>query len=136
MRPHPIELRTRVVEALQAGGSIRTVAQRFAVSPFFVKAMKKLQREQGRLDPRSGRAGRKRRLAGREQEICELVAAQPDLTLAQIRDALQAEVCITTVHNELNRLKLSFKKSPCGPPSRTDPTSPSAEKPTKPHSPP
>jgi transposase len=134
MAPYGIELRQRVIDALAAGGSIRKVAERFAVSPYFVKCMKKLQREQGHLAPRAGRAGRKRRLAGREQEIRDLVARQPDLTLAQIRESLGAEVCIATVSNELNRLDLTFKKSPSMPPSRTVPTSPSAGGTTPPRS--
>lgn len=122
MRPHPIELRQRVCDALAAGGSIRKVAERFAVSPYFVKSMKRLSREQGHLRPRTGRAGRKRRLAGREEELRGIVARQPDLTLAQIREALKADVCITTVANELERLGITVKKSPCAPPSRTGPT--------------
>jgi transposase len=123
MAPYGIELRRRVMDAVAAGGSIRQVADRFAVSPFFVKSMKRLSREQGHLRPRTGRAGRKRRLAGREEELRALVAAQPDLTLEQLRAELKADVCIATVANELDRLEITFKKSPCAPPSRTAPTS-------------
>jgi transposase len=134
MAPYGIELRRRVMDAVAAGGSIREVAERFAVSPFFVKSMKRLAREQGHLRPKSGRAGRKRRLAGREEEIRGLVAVRPDLTLEQLRAELKADVCITTVANELNRLKLTFKKSPSAPPSRTAPTSAPGGTPSAPRS--
>jgi len=44
-------------------------------------------------------------------------------TLGLLREALGSRAAISTVADELGRLRLSFKKSPCPPPSRTAPTS-------------
>lgn len=118
-----MELRERVFQAVAEGGTIRAVSERFAVSPFFVKSMKKLHRETGSLAPRPSRAGRPRKLAGRDDEIGDLVASRSDVTLAQLREALNTDAAISTLSDTMRRLKLTFKKSRSGPPNRTGPTS-------------
>jgi hypothetical protein len=52
-----------------------------------------------------------------------LVAAQPDATLAELRDRLSAPVHPCTIARHLTRLGLTVKKKSCGPPNRTAPTS-------------
>ena len=57
-KPHPIELRKRVVDYVEEGHSHRSAASRFCVSIKFVNDMVKLKRETGALEPkRQGRAG-------------------------------------------------------------------------------
>src|SRR5690606_34098815 len=58
-RPHPIELRSRVVDRVEEGHSHRSTAAHFRVSVRFVNDMVKLKRETGSLAPkRQGNPGR------------------------------------------------------------------------------
>ena len=118
MMPAPIslDLRRRIVRAVERGSSIREAARRFAVSPSM--AIKLMQRVRATGSPAPARYGGHRRplLAAHEGEIAALVEASPDLTLAE----LQAEIARrsgvlagrTTIHNTLRRLGLRHKKSP------------------------
>jgi putative transposase len=119
MPVYGLELRQRVIDASLLGGTNCDVAARFSVSLFFVKSMKKLHRESGNVERRPSRAGRPRKLADREAEIRELIEAQPDLTLAQLRAALNTDAAISTIADELARLKLTFKKNRSTPQSKT-----------------
>jgi len=123
MPVYGLELRQRVIDAVLQGGSIHGVADRFAVSPFFVKSMKKLHRDTGGVARRPSCAGRPRKLAGKEDQLRQCVSAQPDITLALLREALNADISISALANEMHRLKLTFKKSRSTPPSKTALTS-------------
>jgi transposase len=59
----------------------------------------------------------------------ELVARQPDATLAELRDALGVHVALSAIWHALKELKLSFKKSRSAPPSRIVLTSPKRVRP-------
>jgi transposase len=61
--------------------------------------------------------------AERRDRLAVLVTAQPDATLAELRDRLAAGVHLSTVAHALTRLGLTVKKKSCPPPSRTAPTS-------------
>ncbi len=114
--PISLDLRRRIVRAVERGSSIREAARRFAVSPSM--AIKLMQRVRATGSPAPARAGGHRRplLQAYEGEIAALVVAAPDLTLAE----LQAEINrraglragLTTIHNTLRRLGLRHKKSP------------------------
>jgi transposase len=118
MMPAPIslDLRRRIVRAVERGSSIREAARRFAVSPSM--AIKLMQRVRATGSPAPARHGGHRRplLAAYEGEIAALVEATPDLTLAE----LQAEIerrCgllagLSTIHTTLRRIGLRHKKSP------------------------
>ncbi|MFT3690568.1 hypothetical protein [Paenirhodobacter sp.] len=53
VRPHPTELRTRVVASVDEG----IAARHFRVSPKFVNGLVRLRRETGSLAPRQGNGG-------------------------------------------------------------------------------
>ncbi len=112
------DLRDRI---LAADGSIREVAERFAVSHSYVARARGKRRRLGEV-----RAGVQcnhvpRRLAGLEPALVAQVAAGPDQTLAQLCNWAQHEhgvhVGITTLWKTLARLGLSFKKRPSMPAS-------------------
>ena len=119
-----MDLRTRIFQARHEGDSTSEVAERFAVSPAFVRRLIQRHRETGTLEPKSGPRGAKPRLSPYAQRLQELNAEQPDLTPAEIRDRLGVAVSPLTVWRMLRRLGLSFKKSPSTPPNSTAPTSP------------
>ena len=114
-----MDLRVRIFDARQAGETTAEVADRFAVSPAFVRRLMQRHRRTGSLAPSAGRRGPAPRLAGAADRIRELVRQQPDLTPAEIRDRLGLAAGPLTVWRLLRRLDLTFKKSRPGPPSRT-----------------
>ena len=124
MPPISMDLRGRIYEARQAGETTAEVADRFAVSPAFVRRLLQRHRDTGSLAPSTARRGPRPVLAGHADRLRELAAAHPDLTPAEFADRLGVQVSPLTVWRMLRRLGLSFKKSPSGPPSRTARTSP------------
>jgi|SRR5690242_7863598 transposase len=118
-----MDLRVRIFEARQAGETTAEVADRFAVSPAFVRRLIQRHRETGSLAPSTARRGPAPRLADQAGRLRQLNAEHPDLTPAEVRDRLGVPVSPLTVWRMLRRLGLTFKKSPSAPPSRTAPTS-------------
>ena len=114
-----MDLRVRIYEARQGGETTAEVAERFAVSPAFVRRLMQRHRETGSLAPRTARRGPLPQLAGRADDLRRLNTEHPDLTPAEIRDRLGVGVSAVTVWRMLRRLGLTFKKSPSTPPSNT-----------------
>ena len=119
--PAPIsrDLRVRIFEARQAGEQTSEVAERFAVSPAFVRRLLQRHRENGSLAPSSAPRGRKPILAEQAEQLRRLNAQHPDLTAAEIRQRLGLRVSVLTVWRMLRRLGLTFKKSPFMPVNAT-----------------
>ena len=119
-----MDMRVRIFAARQAGETTAEVADRFAVSPAFVRRLLQRHRETGSLAPSPARRGPAPRLAGRADDLRRLAADHPGLTPAEFRARLGVRVSALTVWRMLRRLGLPFKKSPSGPPSRAARTSP------------
>lgn len=116
-----MDLRLRIFEARQAGESTGEVAERFAVSPAFVRRLMQRHRQTGSLAAKTGPRGPKPRLAGHAEKLREIARQNPDLTAAEMRDRLGVSVAVVTVWRALRALGLSFKKSPFTRPSRIVP---------------
>jgi len=115
-KPHPIELRERVVALVDAGYGHREAARHFLVSPKFVNDMIALRRETGGLAPKpQGNLGRTGKLRGLEGWVRGRLNEQGDLTLDELRLELEREhdVCVhrSAVGRWLHRLGLSHKKN-------------------------
>ena len=126
-RPYSVDLRERVVRAVEAGASRRATAAKFEVSPSFVVKLMQRWRRHGTVQPeRIG--GRKRaKLAGHAERVQALLAAEPDLTIGELRGRLAAEgiaVSRSALGRFLITAGLTRKKRPSTPPSRTGRTSP------------
>lgn len=106
-----MDLRVRIYDARQAGETTAEVAERFAVSPAFVRRLMQRHRETGSLAPSSAPRGRKPQLSGHTDQLRQLQAEHPDLTASEIRDRLGLTVAAVTVWRMLRRLGLTFKKS-------------------------
>ena len=111
-RLRELGLRVRIFEARQAGETTSEVAERFAVSPAFVRRLMQRYRETGSLAPSTARRGPAPQLAGRADDLRRLNTDHPDLTPAEIRDRLGVRVSVLTVWRMLRRLGLTFKKRP------------------------
>lgn len=115
-KPHPIELRERVVSFVEEGNSHREAARHYRVSPKFVNDMIKLRRETGGLEAkRQGHSGRSGKLLGLGGWVRGRLNERGDLTLDELCVEL-AEAHGITVHRGsvgrwLHRLGLSHKKN-------------------------
>jgi transposase len=91
-RPHPVELRQRVVDHMAEGNSHRSTADRFKVLVRFVNGMVKLQASTGGLAPKpQGNGGGRSKLSGLKDWIARRIGETRDLKAA----ALAAEILIT-----------------------------------------
>jgi transposase len=126
-RPYSVDLRGRVVRAVEAGASRRATAAKYEVSVSFV--VKLMQRWRRRGTVQSDRIGGRKRsaLAAHGERVRALVAAEPDLTIAELRARLAASG-IAASRSGLGRFLtaagLTRKKRPSTPPSRSGRTLP------------
>lgn len=109
--PYSMDLRERVFKAWNASGDADEVAATFAVSRAWVHRLAQRARETGSLAPRRQTKFRSRVLAGQEDRLKALVTAQPDATLAELRDQLPTRPALSTLWTELDRLGLTLKKN-------------------------
>jgi len=114
-KPHPIELRERVVAFVEEGHTHRAAAAHFRVSVKFVNDMVKLKRETGSLAPkRQGNPGWSK-VGPYEDWVRRRLAEKSDLTQEATAQELYAEhgvcVAVSTVGYWLHRLELSHKKN-------------------------
>ena len=122
MRAISMDLRVRIFEARESGESTAEVAERFSVSPAFVRRLIQRHRETGSLAPSSAPRGSPPRLLPDFERLREFHAQHADLSPAEIRDQLGLKVSPLTVWRALRRLGLTFKKSRSGRPSNSVPT--------------
>jgi transposase len=119
MKPYSMDLRERVLKDCAAGLGTKAVAEKYAVSPSWVRRLKQRQREEGRTAPKSPRNRRVPKLAAHAARIRELIAVTPDLTLAELRDQLGVRVSLATLWAAVAGLDLTVKKKSIGRRSRT-----------------
>jgi transposase len=117
-----MDLRVRIFEARQTGESTAEVAERFQVSPAFVRRLLQRYRESGSLAPSSAPRGPKPKLANQHEQLRELMTQHPDLTAPEVRQRLGLKVSVLTVWRALVTLGFTFKKSRFTPPSKVAPT--------------
>jgi transposase len=116
MRAFSMDLRQRVIAAVEAKeGTYKVLAVRFKVSPDFIRNLVRQKRELGTLEPQTHRCGRKPKVtAEHKEQLRELVKRRPDMTLRELRDALQLDVSLKAIWDALQTLKLTFKKAAAG----------------------
>jgi transposase len=126
MKTLSLDLRERIVEAYDAQQSTREeVAGRFRVSLGMVKKLLQQRRKTNELGHRHRYSGRKARILPEYgDKLKKLVAAQPDLTLEQIKVKLGMACTVPAVHYALLALGLTYKKRRSTRPNKTGPMSP------------
>jgi transposase len=122
-----MDLRTRVLAAIGDGMSCRRAAAHFGVSASSAIRWYALQRLRGDAQPRrQGGDRRSGRIEAHAATILGLVAATPDMTLAEIRTTLAgkgASFGIGTLWRFFARRRITLKKRRRMPPSRIGPIS-------------
>lgn len=110
-----VDLRERVVEEVSAGMSRRQAAARFKVSASSAIRWKALEMETGSVAPRP-RGGKSRSpLEPHAAWLLELVAREPDLTLAELERRIADGVGLTITERSIRRFfdrhRITLKKS-------------------------
>lgn len=126
-KPLSVDLRERLVSAVDAGLSRRKAADRFGVSISSPIRWTSLRRRTGdvRAKPQGGDM-RSARIEAHAPLILGLVAAQGDITLVELRARLAEQgiaVAVSTLWRFFERHRITLKKRPSAQPSRTVPTS-------------
>jgi transposase len=117
-RPLSNDLRERVVAAVLAGETCRSVADRFGVAVSSVVKWSQRHRATGSVEPGKMGGHRKRVLEPHRAFILERIAQTPHLTLHRLKDELAARG-VSVSHNAVwlfvRREGLRFKKNPVRP---------------------
>jgi transposase len=117
-----VDLRVRVLQAVAAGASHREAAERFGVSAASVSRWRQRAREQGAPRPMAlGGDRRSRVMASQAGAILAIVAANRDLTLAEIKSALaeqKVEASLAGLWRFFRRHGITLRKSRRTPQSR------------------
>jgi|KBSSwiStaDraftv2_1062776.scaffolds.fasta_scaffold382653_3 transposase len=121
-KPLSLDLRERVVAAVDGGLSRRKAAERFGVSISSAIRWTSLRRRTGELRPqRLGGDKRSARIEAHAALILSLVEARGDITLAELRSALAERgiaVAVSTLWRFFERHRITLKKRPGMRPSR------------------
>jgi transposase len=118
-KPHPVELRQRVVDHVAEGNTHRSTAARFRVSVRFVNDMVKLMKATGGLVPKAqGNGGGHGKLSSLKGWIARRIGEKRDLTAAGLAAEIRAThgmaVHRGSVWRLLRELGLTHKKRPSG----------------------
>jgi transposase len=124
-RPISLDLRQRILAAYdQHEGNREEIAQRFRVSLGMVKKLLQQRRRTGDIACQYHRCRGKTKIGpGPRQKLRELLGRKPDLTLAELRRAIQLDCTIQAVHYVLADMGLTYKKRRSAPANRTGPIS-------------
>ena len=118
MGAYSMDLRERVLADCDAGLGTLAVANKYRVSPSWIRRLKQRRRQTGEIAPRPRGPNRRTKLSAHQEELGRLVEQSPDATLEELRAQLPVRVSVGTLCNALRALKLRFKKRSAGRPSR------------------
>jgi transposase len=113
-RAYSLDLRQRVVMAIEEGLSSREAARRFAIGIATAGAWHRLWRRTGDVQP--GRQGKPKgsKLDAHEEFVLGLVESQKDISLEEIAARLREDcgvlVCPATIWYFLDKRSITFKK--------------------------
>ena len=122
-----VDLRRRVVAAVEGGMSRREAAAHFQVGVSSAIRWVAQARKTGRVTPRpQGGDRRSQAIEAQAERILALIAARPDSTLEELKITLAAVghiFSISALSRFFQRRKITFKKRRRTPPSRNGRTS-------------
>jgi transposase len=119
--PLSMDLRQRMVDAVEGGESRNAVAKRFRVGVSTVVRLMQRYRLTGSPAPGQMGGWKRHALAEHEARVRAEIAAHPDVTLEELQDALARDdirVSRSAVDRFLRACKLTLKKSRSTPPSK------------------
>ena len=121
MRTLSLDLRERILTSYdREEGTREEIAARYQVSLGMVKKLLQQRRHTGDIGPRHRYSGRKPKiLGGHRQQMRILLSKKPDLTLKELRSAIQLNCTLPAIHYALAEMGLTYKKRHSAPASRT-----------------
>ena len=111
MRAYSQDLRDRVLRDSDAGLLAEVVAEKYHVSPAWVRRLKQRRRETGEVGPRAQRYGPHPMLAPHLSTLARLIQARPDRTLIELKDALGTPASLPTIWRAVTALGFTVKKN-------------------------
>lgn len=121
MRTLSVDLRERILCSYDHGEGTRDdIARRFRVSLGMVKKLLQQRRRTGDIAPRHHFAGRKPMIvAAHQSRLRSLLAKKNDLTLKELRAALELRCSLQAINVVLGKMGLTYKKRHSVPVSKT-----------------
>lgn len=111
-----IDLRQRVIAAIDGGLSCRQAAERFGVSAASAIRWRDRQQKAGDFAPKQQGGDRKsQRIEAHAQLILDTVAVKPDITLVELRGKLMEQgitAGVASLWRFFDRRKITLKKRP------------------------
>ena len=121
---YAMEFRRAAAKAYDECDSSIEAAEQMGCSESWVRRLIQRRRANGSLEPRPHHVPNNSKLDEQDlSRLAALIAQKPDMTLAELAEALENKVSVPTVWRATRKLGLVLKKSRCTPPSRTGPTS-------------
>jgi transposase len=120
-----LDLRERILASYDnEEGNRVEIAARYRVSLGMVKKLLQQRRHTGDIAARHHRSGRKPKIVGvHQRQMRVLLSKKPDMTLKELRSAMELECTLPAIHYVLEKMGLTFKKRHSAPASKTAPTS-------------
>jgi len=125
-KPYSDDLRERVIAAIEAGHTREEVAELFNMALSTVGGFIKRKRETGSVSPDKFGGYKTFSLEPHRDLVKELVAEQPDSTLAELQVRLKKQkvkVSQSGISRFLHHINLTFKKRAYTQPNKIAPTS-------------
>ena len=121
MKTLSVDLRERILASYDAReGTREETADRYRVSLGMVKKLLQQRRKTGDIRPRHHYSGRKPKiLDAHRRRMRDLLSLQPDMTLAELRQATALSCSLPAIHYALAAMNLTYKKRHSTPVSRT-----------------
>jgi transposase len=120
-----MDLRERILASYDnEEGSRQEIADRYRVSLGMVKKLLQQRRRTGEIGPRHHCSGRKPLIvATHHRQLRALLGQKPDMTLKELREAVELECSLPAIHYALEQMGLTYKKRHSGLASKSAQTS-------------
>lgn len=107
-----IEVRKKIVAAREKGLSVKEICKAYGIGKTAVYRLLAKKRNTGDITPQTQTRGRKPSLNDAQiQAIKELLDMRKDITILEIREALEIPLCDTAIGNIIrNKLGYRYKK--------------------------
>ena len=127
MKPYSMDLRRKVMEAVEGGGATEEIGERFGIAGSCVRKWRLRLQRRGTLEPDKP-PGRKREFAAKhDAQLKQAVEGRPDATRVELAEAVAAKVgrvfSKTVITRALKRLGFTRKKRRSRPARGRAPTS-------------
>lgn len=109
-----MDLRTRVLQAVDSGMTVKAAAETYSVSSRTIYNWKALMRDRGSPEPRDGKTGPKPKLESFREPILAVIRENSEITLEDLRAKLSLPACLSTIWLALKTWGIVLKKSPPG----------------------